>query len=177
MRSGEEGEVGRGLARPDVAAAPLEERAEASPCGVAGRVVLSGVVDDVEALQGSVAAFCSEFDPLVVETKPTSGPKIWRSDHDVSDSTGFPLSTRMAIRGASSSCVPAGVMPRPRSKKTPAAFPAASRATAVAASPGKITEPAGIAPAEALMNAASATSPSTPPRSTSEDGPELPRFP
>ena len=51
VRSGEEGEVGRGLARPDVAAAALEERTQAVPRGVALRVGLAGVVDDVEALQ------------------------------------------------------------------------------------------------------------------------------
>src|ERR671918_91680 len=114
---------------------------------------------------GSVAAFWSEFVPLTTEANPTSGPKICRSDHDWSFSEGLALFTRMATLGASSSWEVGGLGPRPRSKKKPAVSPAAPSAGAVAAS--KIREPAGIGPALALVNAASATSRSTPSRSRS----------
>jgi hypothetical protein len=85
---------------------------------------------------GSATAFWSELPPLVVETKTTSGPKICRSDQEVSDSDGLAVFTRIATRGASSSWVVAGSGPTPRSKSMPAAAPAAFRAATVAAPGG-----------------------------------------
>jgi hypothetical protein len=73
----------------------------------------------------------------------------------------------MATFGASSSCVVAGSGPRPRSKNIPPVAPAALNAATVLGSLGKISEPAGMEPAEALTRGASATSPSIPLRSRS----------
>ena len=60
------------------------------------------------------------------------------------------------------------VTPSLRSKKTPAACPAASSAAFVLASLGKSSVPAGLSPPVVLVNDASATSPSTPPWSRPE---------
>src|SRR5215510_1133611 len=92
---------------------------------------------------GSSVAFWSDPDPATADTKPTSGPKIRRRPNDWSDSTGLDESTRTATFGASSSWVPVGLGPTPRSKYMPADLPAAASAAAVVASASKTNEPAG----------------------------------
>ena len=107
--------------------------------------------------------------PAISETKSAFAPKIVFSAVRVSLLATTPAAfalARIATFGASDSSVVDGLGTATlRWKVTPTALPAASRAATVAASFGKIREPAGVGPPVVETKDCSAISPYTPSRS------------